>query len=152
MTKPSATKETQTVHAAESVTKYMATNLITFKPESDINEVVNILLDKRITGAPVLNDKKEIVGIIDDKTCLKLLVGSEYYNNPNSNQPVKDFMDNVLKTVPESTTIAEAANLFLETKYKRLLVVDDHGKLVGQMSRRDVLRAVRDINTIRWKK
>lgn len=136
----------------QSVKKYMATQLITFKPESDISVVVNTLLDKHITGAPVLNDHKEVVGIIDDKTCLKLMVGSEYYNSPASNQPVSNYMDNVMKTITEDTTISEAANIFLETKYKRLLVVNDAGKLVGQISRRDVLRAVRDLNTINWKK
>jgi predicted transcriptional regulator len=136
----------------KKVKDYMATQLITFKPESDIIEVVSILLDKRITGAPVLNDKKEVVGIIDDKTCLKLLVGSEYYNSPMSSQPVSNYMDDVMKTVSEETTISEAANIFLETKFKRLLVTDHHGKLVGQISRRDVLRAIRDINTINWKK
>ena len=135
-----------------SVKKYMATQLITFKPDSDISDVVNILLDKKITGAPVLNDHKEVVGIIDDKTCLKLLVGSEYYNSPTSNQPVSNYMDNVMKTVNEDTSISEAANIFLETKYKRLVVVNQDGKLVGQISRRDVLRAVRDLNTINWKR
>ncbi|MEP7268061.1 MAG: CBS domain-containing protein [Saprospiraceae bacterium] len=137
-------------NAKDSVKHYMATQLITFKPDSDISDVVNTLLDKHITGAAVLNDHKEVVGIIDDKTCLKLLVGSEYYNSPVTNQPVSNYMDDVMMTVSEHTSISEAANIFLETKYKRLLVVDDAGKLVGQISRRDVLRAVRDINTISW--
>ena len=57
-----------------------------------------------------------------------------------------------MKTVNEDTSISEAANIFLETKYKRLLVVNRDGKLVGQISRRDVLRAVRDLNTINWKR
>lgn len=134
------------------ISKYMATNLITFSPDSNIMEVVNILLEKRITGAPVLNPNKEVVGIIDDKTCLKLLVASEYYNSPVSQQTVSQFMDDVMMTVQEDLSIGEAANIFLETKYKRLIVLDKDGKLVGQISRRDILRAIRDINSIQWKR
>lgn len=130
----------------------MATNLITFTPDSNVMDVVNALLEKRITGAPVLNDRKEVVGMIDDKTCLKLLVASEYYNSPLSEQTVSNYMDDVLTTVKEDISISEAANIFLETKYKRLIVVDENGKLAGQISRRDILRAIRDINTINWKK
>lgn len=136
----------------EPISKYMASNLITFSPDSNIMDVVNTLLEKRITGAPVLNAQREVVGMIDDKTCLKLLVASEYYNSPVSQQTVSQYMDDVMKTVQEDISIAEAANIFLETKYKRLIVLDKKGKLVGQISRRDILRAIRDINSIQWKR
>lgn len=150
MNKPSVLVETGGIKTP--IRDYMATNLITFTPESNVMDVVNALLEKRITGAPVLNNKKEVVGMIDDKTCLKLLVASEYYNSPLSEQTVSNYMDDVLTTVKEDISISEAANIFLETKYKRLIVVDENGKLAGQISRRDILRAIRDINTISWKK
>lgn len=150
MNKPSVLVETGGIKTP--IREYMATNLITFTPESNVMDVVNALLEKRITGAPVLNNRKEVVGMIDDKTCLKLLVASEYYNSPLSEQTVSNYMDDVLTTVKEDISISEAANIFLETKYKRLIVVDENGKLAGQISRRDILRAIRDINTISWKK
>ncbi len=143
-----ATEEPKSV----PVSQYMATKLITLHPDSDISDVVDILLSKRITGAPVLNDHQEIVGMIDDKTCLKLLVGSQYYNTPNSKDPVSNYMDDVMQTVSEHTSIVEAANIFLETRFKRLLVVNELGKLVGQISRRDILRAIHDHNSISWRK
>ncbi|HNT19686.1 MAG TPA: CBS domain-containing protein [Saprospiraceae bacterium] len=150
MNKPTVLVETGGIKTP--IRNYMATNLITFTPDSNVMDVVNALLEKRITGAPVLNDRKEVVGMIDDKTCLKLLVASEYYNSPLSEQTVSNYMDDVLTTVKEDISISEAANIFLETKYKRLIVVDENGKLAGQISRRDILRAIRDINTINWKK
>ena len=150
MNKPSVLVETGGIKTP--IREYMATNLITFTPDSNVMDVVNALLEKRITGAPVLNNRKEVVGMIDDKTCLKLLVASEYYNSPLSEQSVSNYMDDVLTTVKEDISISEAANIFLETKYKRLIVVDENGKLAGQISRRDILRAIRDINTISWKK
>ncbi|MGB4900659.1 MAG: CBS domain-containing protein, partial [Saprospiraceae bacterium] len=62
------------------------------------------------------------------------------------------YMDDVMQTVSEHTSIVEAANIFLETRFKRLLVVNELGKLVGQISRRDILRAIHDHNSISWRK
>ncbi len=133
------------------VTEYMteADQLITFHPETDIFEVVNTLLSNRITGAPVLNEKKEIVGLIDDKDCLKILFDVTYHNQPIGETTVAHYMSNVMRTVSAKTNILEIAETFLSTPYKRLLVLDENDKLVGQISRRDVLRAIRDFNAER---
>lgn len=128
------------------VTKYMATDLITFHPETEIQEVINTLLSKRITGAPVVNEHKELVGLIDDKDCLKVMFDSSYHNQPMDNHTVAHYMTSVMKTIPTNCDIYEVANIFLTTKYKRLVVVDDNGKLKGQISRRDILRAIHDLN------
>jgi predicted transcriptional regulator len=129
-----------------SVVDYMTKNLITFKPNMEILVVIDTLLANRITGAPVLNDKKELVGLIDDKDCLRVLFDGAYHNLPVENRTVSHYMSNVMKTVSPDTDIFEVADLFLKTIYKRLLVVDAQGKLLGQISRRDVLRAIHDFN------
>ena len=137
---------------APPVTDYMtpAKKLITFKPETGITEVINSLLSNRITGAPVLNSKNEVVGLIDDKDCLNVLVGGAYYNHPVEKDTVASFMSNVMKTISMHDDIVDVANIFVSTKYKRLLVLDDSGKLVGQISRRDILRAIKDMNMNTW--
>ena len=103
-------------------------------------------MENRIAGAPVLNDKRELVGLLDDKDCLKVLFDIAYHNQPVLTSTVADYMTNVMKTIPTSANIMEVADTFLHTKYKRLLVVDDKGKLCGQISRRDILRAIHDFN------
>ena len=135
---------------APNVTEYMVRKLITFKPDTPITEVIDSLLENRITGAPVLNDKKEVVGLIDDKDCLNVLVSGAYYNHPVAKDTVSSYMSNVMKTIPVHSDIVEVANIFLHSKYKRLLVLDDNGKLVGQISRRDILRAIKDMETNTW--
>lgn len=135
---------------APPVTAYMVRNLITFKPDTEISVVINSLLENRITGAPVLNDKNDVVGLIDDKDCLKVLVGGAYYNHPVSKDTVASYMSNVMKTISVHDDIVDVANIFLQTKYKRLLVLDDDGKLVGQISRRDILRAIKEMNPNTW--
>jgi predicted transcriptional regulator len=131
-----------------SVSDYMTSTkkLITFQPETKIGDVVEALLESEITGAPVLDDKMELVGLIDDKDCLKVLFDIAYHNQPMINSTVADYMTNVMKTISDHANIIEIADTFLNTKYKRLLVVDDDGKLQGQISRQDILRAIRDFN------
>jgi len=131
-----------------AVTDYMITakKLITFQPETEIMEVVETLLENKITGAPVLNDKKELVGLIDDKDCLKVLFDVAYHNQPVKNATVAHYMTNVMKTISADADIVDVADTFLNTIYKRLLVVDDDGKLIGQISRQDILMAIHDFN------
>lgn len=136
----------------EPITKYMAKDLITFKHDTEINEVIETLLAKRISGAPVLNENNEIIGVIDDKDCLHTLVDSVYHNAPLRKKQVSTYMTNVYKTISIDADIVDAANEFLKSIYKRLLVIDHDGKLKGQISRRDILRAIKDVNITNWRK
>jgi CBS domain-containing protein len=74
---------------------------------------------------------------------LKPLVDSQYFETPTTH--VADLMSTQLRTVSPQTSIMEVAELFLENKYRRLPVLEDD-RLVGQISRRDVLRAVREVH------
>ena len=133
--------------APPSVTEYMVRDIITFRPDTPISEVIDSLLENRITGAPVLNDLNEIIGLIDDKDCLNVLFGGVYHNSPvPHDDTVASYMSNVMKTISINADIFEVANKFLTTPFKRLLVMDDNGKLAGQVSRRDILRAIKDMN------
>ena len=136
----------------DPITKYMAKDLITFSANDELMDVITILLEKRISGAPVLNDNGEIVGLIDDKDCLRTLVDSVYHNVPIRKKQVKSYMTDIYKTINIKADIVDAANFFLESNYKRLLVVDDNDKLKGQISRRDILRAIQDVNQTNWRK
>lgn len=132
------------------ITRYMVRNLITFRPDTEIDIVIDTFLERGITGAPVLNEQNEIVGLIDDKDCLGVLVQDAYHNQPGARSTVDAYMTNVMRTISEDADVIEAANIFLRTPYKRLIVVDHTGKLVGQVTRRDILRAVKDIKSTTW--
>ncbi len=132
------------------VFKYMATELITFTPETEIEEVVEQLLLNRISGAPVLDRNRRVVGMIDDKTCLKVLFGDAYHEQPVRQSPVKLYMDDFMKSIPYTADIHDAANIFLSSTYKRLLVINEKGKLMGQISRRDILRAIKELDSDIW--
>jgi len=133
-----------------SVQDYMTKKLITFTPETSIIEAIDTLLKNRITGAPVLNAAGEVVGLIDDKDCLHVLMSSAYNNHPVDRDTVSDYMSNVMRSISDESDILDAATVFTSTPFKRLIVQDKKGKMVGQISRRDVLRAIKEINLTTW--
>lgn len=132
------------------VKDYMSTNLITFSPNQSIMDVVDTLLKNRISGAPVINHMKELVGVISEGDCLKEVVKGKYHNMPIMDGKVKDHMaTNVIRIHPE-TNIFEAAAMFLEQKIRRFPVLDDYGRLVGQISQKDIMKAVKNMKSENW--
>ena len=131
-----------------SVVDFMARNLITITPDTDILDAIDLLVEHQISGAPVLNEKSEVIGMIDDKDCLRVLIDSFYHNLPVRGTPVTNYMDKVMKMISVDTDIVEIADIFLSSTYKRLLVVDENGDLVGQISRSDIVQAIKDLESI----
>jgi len=134
----------KTIEEAPSVEDFMTRDLITFTTDTDINVVIKSLLDNRISGAPVLNESGQVVGLIDDKDCLNVLFGNVYNRIPTSTDTVSNYMSNVMKSISIHENILDVASVFVSSPYKRLLVMDDNDKLVGSISRRDILRAIKE--------
>ena len=107
--------------------------------DRDILEAVEFLLENRRTGAPVVNESNELVGLLSEKDCLKLLATGVGHDVPNGK--VSDFMTIEVQTVSPEMNIYFVAGLFLNSVVRRFPVVDD-GKLVGVITRFDILRAV----------
>jgi len=127
-----------------SVTKFMATKLITFTPDTDIRTVIETMVKKKISGAPVLNEKKELVGMISEVDCLHILLDGPYNREPSKKGTVGELMSKSVRTISADKSILDAAYEFVNAGYKRLPVTED-GKLIGQISRSDILRAVQKI-------
>lgn len=123
------------------VEDYMAKDLLTLSPETDIYDAVSFLLKHKISGAPVVNKEKNMVGILSEKDCLRLLTRG--VNNKAPQGPVSSFMTKNVVTIPPNMDIYYAAGIFMKNYYRRLPVVEN-GKLVGQISRRDLLRAIKE--------
>jgi len=132
-----------------SITKYMVTELITFRPDQSISEVIQIILEKKISGAPVLNERRELVGIISEKDCLRVLIDEAYHDQHHSKKTVADYMTHEVATVSVNMDILDVANEFLNNHFRRFPVVEN-GILKGQVSRRDILKAAHDIKITTW--
>ena len=135
----------------EPISKYMTKvkDLYTFSPDMEIADAINIMLEKRISGGPVLNDKRELVGVLSEKDCLKILVQSSYHNIPSGKGKVSDYMSSNVKTLDINTNVVDCANEFLSTYYRRFPVTEN-GILKGQISRRDIMKAAKNIKSSTW--
>lgn len=125
-----------------SVRDYMAASLVTFTPETDVLHAIHLLIEKGISGAPVVDKLGNIVGILSEKDCLKVALEASYHGQYGGS--VADYMSPSVITVDADSSIVEVAKMFLESPYKRYPVVSDN-RLVGQISRRDVLKAFESI-------
>ena len=135
--------------AFEPITKYMATDLITFKPEDEIGFVIETLMNKKISGAPVLNEKRELVGMISEQDCLRVIIDSVYYNQPLSKHLVSEYMTTNILSIDVTEDVVDVANKFLTHRFRRFPVVEN-GKIRGQVSKRDILRAAKHLKFTTW--
>jgi len=122
-----------------TVRDYMSANLITFAPDTDILTAINRLIEKRISGAPVVDKQGNLVGILSEKDCLRVALQASYHGE--SAGTVAEYMHADVRTVDADANIADVAAMFLNEEYRRYPVMR-HNRLVGQISRRDILRAL----------
>jgi len=127
----------------------MTRKLITFRPDQPIGEVAEILMKKNISGGPVIDEKGNLVGIISEGDCLKEVVRGKYLNSPNHSGLVSDHMVAKVITIQPDMGVLEVAALFLSEKVRRFPVMEGE-KLVGQISQRDVLRAISELKNETW--
>lgn len=132
------------------VSDYMTTKLITFRPDQPVSEVIESLIKNRISGAPVVNDKNELLGIISEGDCIKHISESRYYNMPMDNNTVDKHMVKNVDTIDGKLNIFEAAEKFLKVKHRRFPIVEN-GKLIGQISQKDILIAALEQRGENWK-
>ena len=121
---------------------FMIKKLVTLRPEMDVIEAVQRLLKNRISGAPVVEDNGKFLGVFSEKCAMQVLLDAAYEQLP-SNQ-IRLFMDTDAQTIEPDTQLLSIAQVFLLTPYRRLPVLEE-GRLVGQVSRRDVMRASLDL-------
>ena len=126
------------------VKDYMAKSLVTFKPDTDVLDAVHELVKHRIAGAPVVDDAGNLIGMLSELDCKKVALHAGYHGDWGG--PVSDFMSDGVETVDAEMNIIDLAAEFIESKYRRFPVVENN-RLIGQISRRDVLRALEYLAT-----
>ena len=131
------------MHVTPHVRDYMDKKFTTLHPDMDVHDAIQILLDQRITGAPVVDKKENLVGILSEKDCLRTIAHGAYSDVPIGGK-VEVYMTKKVDTIHPDLDIFSVADRFLNCSYRRLLVMEDK-KLVGQITRRDLLRAIQKV-------
>ena len=134
-------KEKKTIVRPVTVEDYMTRKLVTFRPDQTMDQVLDLLLAKNISGGPVIDENNNLVGIISEGDCLKEVVKGKYNNVPTLSGYVRDYMAVDVKFVEPNLNIFELAQMFLNMRLRRFPVMKN-GRLVGQISQKDVMRAM----------
>ncbi len=131
------------------VQDYMTENLITFRKDQYVIEVMEVLIENKISGAPVVNEKNELEGVISDGDCMKQISESRYYNMPMGDMKIEQYMEINVTTIDKNMNIFDCASLFYKHDVRRFPILED-GKLIGQISRKDILCAALKLRGQNW--
>lgn len=142
--------EPEKVESAPILVKdYMTRNLLTFTKDQLVVEVMEALIKNKISGAPVVNERNELIGIISDGDCMKQISESRYYNMPIGDMRIEEYMEKDVTTIDKNVNIFDCASLFYKHDCRRFPVIED-GKLIGQISRKDILCAALKLRAQNW--
>jgi CBS domain-containing protein len=114
-------------------------DVITVTPESEMTRLVQLLVEKDISGVVVVSEDAEVVGIVTERDCIAVMTSSGYFDQLGG--PTRDFMSTPVITVSPDDNLIDIAVRMTNSKYRRYPVVQN-GRLIGIISRRDVLRAL----------
>ncbi|UNC91429.1 CBS domain-containing protein [Candidatus Contubernalis alkaliaceticus] len=141
----------------------MKKKVITVKEHDTVQEVANVLLENGIGGVPVVSDDNRVLGIITEGDLIyqgkkfqipafvEILGGVFYFNNPTKFEKdlkkmvaikAADIMSTKIISVQEDTPLDDIATLMVEKEINRVPVVSSHRKLVGIISRQDIIKAI----------
>lgn len=152
----------------EKVEEIMTKDVITVKENDSLLDVAQVFRANKIAGTPVINDREEVTGVISESDILKILGGRNWYTQilmaldflqlhdekrddlqqdieKAGEMIVKDAMSKKPETISQDTLIDDAAQIMHITGFNRLPVVGGDGKLVGIVTRADILASLYEI-------
>ncbi len=148
---------------AKTVADVMSSNPIVVQGETPLKEAIQILAEKRISGLPVVDDGGKLVGIISETDLMWQETGVTppayimfldsviFLKNPAAyerdlhkalGQTVGEVMSKNPITTKSNQLLKEAAKMMSDRNVHRLPVLDTEGKVVGILTRGDIIRAM----------
>lgn len=119
----------------------MKTDVITVTKGEDICEAMRIMVLNNVTGLPVVNNDGTVAGIITEKDVLKLL-----YSGPDKSGTVEEFMTANVVCFEHDATLADIADCLMMNRFRRVPILRQ-GKLVGIISRKDIIKYISDLRS-----
>jgi CBS domain-containing protein len=120
------------------ITDVMTKEVVTTTIDTPILAAAEILVDRRITGLPVVDAENNLVGILSEYDVLQLLTDT----SPDHNRVVNDFMSKRVISFEDTASAVDVCEFFLKNPNKRRVPITHHGKLVGLVSRGDIVRYI----------
>jgi len=120
----------------------MSTELICIRRGAPISEALQLLINHKITGMPVVDETGKMVGILSEYDIIRQLSGHlcdrETLKNELYSAPIE--FTGEPRAIQTTTSLSVIVKKFVNNKYRRLPVVDEEQRLVGMVTRRDLMR------------
>jgi CBS domain-containing protein len=152
----------------EGMTELLAKNIMTsgvvaVTPETSIGQLSKVLLENKVSGVPVVDGEGKLIGIVSEADIIKdninvqfpfyfdpLMVSGYVVDFEKYNEDIKDYlnskvetiMNHRVKTVNPSTSISEIADIMVSNKVNRIPVIDENKKVVGIITRADIIKSM----------
>jgi CBS domain-containing protein len=123
------------------VRDFMVSKPVVFTRDMDLLDAIRVLLDRRISGAPVVDRRGNLIGVLTERDFLRAALVAGYHGERGG--CIGDYMSSDVQAVNADDSLLDVATRFVETKYRRYPVIEDN-RVVGVVARRDVLRAIID--------
>ncbi len=113
----------------------MTDRVITAKGNMLITDVIKLLLRWHISGMPIVNDHGKLLGIVTEHDVINFALSGHA-----ARSTAAEVMTTQVETHSSDTLVAEVINYFAANRIRRVPVVDEAGKVIGIISRRDIIR------------
>ena len=114
----------------------MTENVVTIQPTCSVRDAIDLLIREQISGLPVVNERERLVGIVTEFALLAVA-----YDDTITRDEVSRHMTTDVLTVDVNDPVRKIADLFIVHRVRRVPVMDN-GRIMGLISRRDVLTAL----------
>ncbi|MBT8114727.1 MAG: CBS domain-containing protein [Arenicella sp.] len=121
---------------------YMLHNPVKMHPGDSVFDAIHQILVMKVSGVCVVGDNDQLLGVLSELDCMRAILSSVYNDSPVGN--VEEFMTKEVISVKLHDNIVDVANDMLKHKHRRRPVIQDDGKLIGQVTCRQLLRAVKE--------
>ncbi|MGI9285970.1 MAG: CBS domain-containing protein [Pseudomonadales bacterium] len=134
-----------------NITDYMVKRPVLANPDTDLFEAIHDIVRYKISGVTVVDDRHHPVGMLSELDCLRAILSATYYQEEVGANRVGDYMSANVECVSDHAGIVEIAQSMLEHKHRRRPVIDESGRLVGQVTCRAILKGIKDFDVPkRW--
>ena len=123
---------------------YMLHNPVRVRADDDLYVAIRLITENRISGVCVVDEEDRLIGVLSELDCLEAIV-SATYNQSGTVGTVGDFMTTEVEVCSLHTDVVDVASDMLRKGHRRRPVVQD-GKLVGQITCRQILRVFESFN------
>jgi CBS domain-containing protein len=116
----------------------MTGDVITAGKDLSIYAAAELLVKHHITGVPIVDKDKNLIGILSEYDVLRILKET----TPDQQKTIEDFMTKNVVTFEDTATLVEVWEFFIDNPTKRRVPIVRYGKLVGVVSRGDIVRQI----------